>query len=58
MPVVRRFRPEVILVSAGFDAHFADPLAQMLLSTRGYYQIASILRELAGELCEGNIVCA
>ena len=58
VPVVRRFRPEMILVSAGFDAHFADPLAQMLLSTRGYYQIASILRELAGELCEGNIVYA
>jgi acetoin utilization deacetylase AcuC-like enzyme len=57
-PVVRRFRPEMILVSAGFDAHFADPLAQMLLSTRGYYQIASILRELAGELCEGRIVYA
>jgi acetoin utilization deacetylase AcuC-like enzyme len=47
-PVVRRFRAEFILVSAGFDAHFADPLAQMLLSTRGYFQIASLLRELAG----------
>ncbi len=56
--VVRRFRPEFILVSAGFDAHFADPLAQMLVSTRGYYQIASLLRELAGELCEGRIVYA
>jgi len=57
-PVVRRFRPEFVLVSAGFDAHFADPLAQMLVSTRGYFQIASLLRELAGELCEGRIVYA
>lgn len=57
-PVVRRFRPEVIFVSAGFDAHFADPLAQMLVSTRGYWAVASLLRELAGELCEGRIVYA
>ena len=57
-PVVRRFRPEFILVSAGFDAHFADPLAQMLVSTRGYSQIASLLREMAGELCDGRIVYA
>ncbi|HET8944550.1 MAG TPA: histone deacetylase [Dehalococcoidia bacterium] len=57
-PVLRRFRPELILVSAGFDAHFADPLAQMLVSTRGYYAISSLLRELAGELCEGRIVYA
>ncbi len=57
-PTVRRFRPQLLLVSAGFDAHFADPLGQMLLSTRGYYDIATLLRELAGELCEGRIVYA
>ncbi len=57
-PVVRRFRPQFLLVSAGFDAHFADPLAQILLSTRGYYDIASLLRELADEVCEGRIVYA
>ncbi|MGH2669358.1 MAG: histone deacetylase family protein, partial [bacterium] len=57
-PAFRRFRPQLILVSAGFDAHFADPLAQMLVSTRGYYDIASLLRELADELCEGRIVYA
>jgi acetoin utilization deacetylase AcuC-like enzyme len=57
-PVVRRFKPQFVFVSAGFDAHFADPLAQMSVSTAGYYQIATILRELAGELCEGKIVFA
>jgi len=55
-PLVRRFRPQLLLVSAGFDAHFADPLAQMLLDTRGYYEIASLLKALADELCEGRIV--
>jgi acetoin utilization deacetylase AcuC-like enzyme len=57
-PVVRRFRPELLLVSAGFDAHFADPLAGMLVSTRGYYEIAALLRGLAEELCGGRIVYA
>jgi len=55
-PLVRRFEPQMLFVSAGFDAHFADPLAQMLLDTRGYYEIASLFRELADELCEGRIV--
>jgi acetoin utilization deacetylase AcuC-like enzyme len=57
-PALRRFQPQFILVSAGFDAHFADPLAQMLVSTAGYYRIATILRDLARELCEGRIVFA
>jgi acetoin utilization deacetylase AcuC-like enzyme len=57
-PALRRFRPELILVSAGFDAHFADPLAGQLVSTRGYYDVATALRGLAEELCEGRIVFA
>ncbi len=55
-PLVRRFRPQLLLVSAGFDAHLADPLAQMRLDTRGYYEIASLLGALADELCEGRAV--
>jgi len=55
-PLLRRFGPQLLLVSAGFDAHFADPLAQMLLDTRGYYEIAALLKALAGELCEDRIV--
>jgi acetoin utilization deacetylase AcuC-like enzyme len=58
VPAVKRFRPQFILVSAGFDAHFADPLAQLRVSTAGYYEIATLLRELADELCEGRIVLA
>jgi acetoin utilization deacetylase AcuC-like enzyme len=57
-PLLRRYHPQLILVSAGFDAHFMDPLAQILLSTRGYYEIAALLRELADELCGGRIVYA
>ena len=57
-PAVRRFKPQLILVSAGFDAHFADPLAQLLVSSNGYYEIASLLRGLADELCDGRILFA
>ena len=49
-PVVRRFRPELLLVSCGFDAHYADPLAMMSLSVDGYGGLMSRLRALAEEL--------
>ncbi len=57
-PALRRFKPQMILVSAGFDAHFADPLAQELLSAAGYHRIATLLAGLAAELCGGRIVFA
>ena len=57
-PALERFRPQLMLVSAGFDAHFADPLAQMLVSASGYYEIAKLLKGLADELCGGRIVYA
>ncbi|RPI92357.1 MAG: histone deacetylase, partial [Chloroflexi bacterium] len=56
IPVIRRFMPQLILVSAGFDAHWADPLANMGLSLTGYDQLARSLIALAGELCAGRIV--
>ncbi len=55
-PVVRRFSPQLILVSLGFDAHFADPLASMALSVDGYGALAARLRALADELCDGKLV--
>jgi acetoin utilization deacetylase AcuC-like enzyme len=56
-PLLRRFQPQMLFLSAGFDAHFADPLAQMRLDTRGYYEISSLLKALADELCQGRVVC-
>lgn len=55
-PVVRRFKPQLLLISAGFDAHHADPLAQEMVSVRGYFDIATLLKGLADELCGGKIV--
>lgn len=52
----RRFAPQLILVSAGYDAHWADPLANMRLSLTGYADLSRILIDLAAELCRGRIV--
>ena len=56
VPVARGFRPQIILVSAGFDAHWADQLAMMKVSITGFVQMTRILKELAAELCQGRLV--
>ncbi len=57
-PKLRAYRPELILVSAGYDAHHADPIdgAMMRLSCAGYAGLIGRLQELAAELCAGKIV--
>lgn len=52
----RRFQPQFILVSAGFDAHPSDHLSSMQLSLTGYDHIARELIRMADELCGGKIV--
>ena len=56
LPAIRRFEPEMILVSAGYDAHWDDPLGPLSLSIDGYTQISRRLVGLADELCAGKIV--
>jgi acetoin utilization deacetylase AcuC-like enzyme len=55
-PAAWRFQPELILVSAGYDAHWDDPLAYMQLSIGGYTAIAQSLKDLSEELCGGRVV--
>lgn len=55
-PAVRRFEPECILVSLGFDAHWADPLAGMRVTLSGYAGVLEQVQALAQELCQGRIV--
>ncbi len=57
-PIADRFRPEMLIVSAGFDAHWRDPLAGLQLTCTGYYQLAHALIALAGEHCRGEILFA
>ncbi len=56
IPVAKRFNPQFILVSAGYDTHWADELALMQVSVTGFAQMVTIIRELAGELCDGHLV--
>ncbi len=56
VPFARRFQPQLILVSSGYDAHWQDPLAQMALTLNGYAQLARRARLLAEELCQGRLV--
>ena len=58
-PALRRFRPQLILVSAGFDAHYADDIAMQQLSVDGYGALVSVVKSLAeDELCDGRILAA
>ena len=56
LPILASYEPELILVSAGFDAHRDDPLAGMLLDERGYTRMAVDLNRAAGQLCGGRIL--
>ncbi|NOH01657.1 MAG: histone deacetylase [Chloroflexi bacterium] len=55
-PMVEAFRPEMLLVSAGFDAHWNDPITSLGLSTQGFFDISRKLVGLAEEYCNGKIV--
>lgn len=56
LPAAQRFQPQLVLVSAGFDAHWQDPLARMNLSLQGYDTLARSLIELAEDCCDGRII--
>ncbi|PKA54533.1 Histone deacetylase 14 [Apostasia shenzhenica] len=55
-PSAQRFKPDIILVSAGYDAHMLDPLAGLQFTTATYYMLASSIKQLAVELCGGRCV--
>jgi acetoin utilization deacetylase AcuC-like enzyme len=56
-PAVRRYQPDFVLVSLGFDAFWADPLAMLRLSIGGAYTfLLRSARDLASELCAGRLV--
>ena len=55
-PAARRFQPDFIVVSAGYDAHWRDPLANLNFRSRTYHYLSSRLKKLSEDLCEGKIV--
>lgn len=58
LPALDRYRPDLIIVAAGFDASALDPLARLMLTPTGYREIATMLSDAAAELCDGRIVYA
>ncbi len=56
-PLLEKFAPEMIFVSAGFDSHWEDPLAELGLSSAGYFALAQRLVTLSESLCEGRLLC-
>ena len=56
--ILRQFKPELVLVSAGFDAHRDDPLGGMRLTTPQFARLAARIRDVADECCGGRLVAA
>ena len=56
LPVAKQFRPQFILVSAGFDAHREDPLGSMMISAAGYAALTQLLVQISQEHCPGRLV--
>jgi len=53
---LKSFNPEFILLSSGFDAHTEDPLAQVNLNSKDFYEITKRIIDVANNICDGKIV--
>jgi len=56
IPIVLRYRPQLILISAGQDANWLDPLAQMMVTMAGFRKMSELMIALAQEVCEGRLL--
>ena len=55
-PAAKAFKPDFVLISAGFDAHIDDPLGGMAVTSDGFGELTRIVKEIACTCCEGRIV--
>lgn len=58
VPALYDHRPDLILISAGFDMHEADPLSSIKLKSEDYYHLTAMLVDVANDVCGGRIVSA
>ncbi len=56
LPAAERFRPDFVMISAGFDAHVADPLAGLRVTTGGFQAATSLVRQVADRHAQGRLV--
>lgn len=57
-PIARAYKPELIILSAGFDIHQRDPLGGMGVTAKGFSYMAKVLLDLALELCQGRLMAS
>ena len=55
-PWLASVQPEILFVSAGYDAHFSDPLTTLTVDTSGYFKLTQLLMEWAETFCHGRII--
>lgn len=56
VPIGLQYRPQLIIISAGQDANWLDPLAQMMMTMNGFSRISELMVALSNEVCEGRLV--
>ena len=56
LPRALAYRPDCVLISAGFDAHYADPLAQMRVTEEGYRRMTEVVKEIAATCCQQRLI--
>ena len=56
LPVMKDYRPDLVMISAGFDSRAGDPLGQFLLTDEDFAELTSLLREVADEHCHGRLI--
>ena len=53
---IDKFKPEILLISAGFDAHKRDPLAHINLESKDFYKLTKKIVEIANIHCQGRVI--
>jgi acetoin utilization deacetylase AcuC-like enzyme len=56
LPIGRQFQPDLILVSAGFDTYYEDPLGAMMVTPQGFARLTRLVMELARSLCQNRLL--
>ncbi len=58
VPITREYRPDFIIISAGFDTYFGDPLGTMAVTEQGFACMTKQILDLAADICKGRLLVA
>jgi acetoin utilization deacetylase AcuC-like enzyme len=58
IPALQAFKPDIILISAGFDMHKSDPLTNLKLESKDYETLTGMIVDVANDLCQGRVISA